>query len=108
MRCFFMKNGHISGVEYLTAKGDDALIEEAHEAFKVKGALQGADGFEIWDRARFVYRFEAAGASKTRESPGPRTWLDNLFDLSKLKQKAMVIRKRFLRFTSSFPAIAVH
>ena len=86
MRCFFMKNGRICGVEYLAAKEDDALIAEAHEAFKVKGAAQSAQGFEVWDGARFVYRFEATGAFETREEPGPRTWLDRLFDLSKLKR----------------------
>ena len=57
MRCYFMRNGHIAAVEYLTTPDDDGRIAEARELFRSKGASRGADGFEVWDGLRFLYRF---------------------------------------------------
>ena len=52
-----MKDGHIAAVEYLTVAGDQDCIAEARKIFGTKGAPRGADGFEVWDGSRFVYRF---------------------------------------------------
>ena len=57
LRCFFMKNGRISAVEFLTAADDGARVAEARQLFEIKGREIGADGFEVWDGARFVARF---------------------------------------------------
>jgi len=57
MRVYFMKKCHISGVEYLAAADDPARIAEAHALFERKAAPKGADGFEVWDGPRFVYRY---------------------------------------------------
>jgi hypothetical protein len=54
MRCFFMKNGHIAAVEFLSRDDDPGRIAEAAALFQAKG--QGMDGFEVWEGARFVYR----------------------------------------------------
>lgn len=57
MRCYFMRNGHIAGVEFLDEATDEAQIARARELFAQKGAAKSADGFEVWDGARFLYRY---------------------------------------------------
>jgi hypothetical protein len=61
MRCFFMKNGRICGVEYLQETADGRRIAEARELFETRGLPIGAEGFEVWDGTRFVYRFVSEG-----------------------------------------------
>jgi hypothetical protein len=56
MRCYFMKDGHIAGVEFLTAANDEALVAQAKKFFEKK-RKDGAEGFEVWDGPRFVYRY---------------------------------------------------
>lgn len=57
MRCYFMKHGHIAAVEFLKKTDDEGRVAEALELFAENGIRLGADGFEIWDGARFVFRF---------------------------------------------------
>lgn len=57
MRCYFIKGGHIAGVEYLTQEADTDLILEAAGLFEDKGKPRGAEGFEVWVGPRFVYCF---------------------------------------------------
>jgi hypothetical protein len=57
MRCYFMKNGHISTVEFLQSENDEGRIAEARQLYEHKGKPHGAQGFEVWDGPRFVYRF---------------------------------------------------
>lgn len=57
MRCYFMKDGRISGVEMLSATTDEARIAEARGLFTLKGVPRGAEGFEVWDLDRFIYRY---------------------------------------------------
>lgn len=57
MRCYFMRDGHIAAVELLKALTDEDRIAEARELFNANGKPRGADGFEVWDGPRFVYRF---------------------------------------------------
>jgi hypothetical protein len=57
MRCYFMKDGHIAGVEYLTQTNDEGRVSEARQIFNAKGKPRGADGFEVWDGPRFIYRY---------------------------------------------------
>ena len=52
-----MRDGHIRAVEYLTSESDRGRIMEATEFFELNGKPKGADGFEVWDGARFLYRF---------------------------------------------------
>ena len=71
MRCYFLRDGHIAGVEILpVGLSDEEAIARAHtQASKRKGLF---DGFEVWDRARFVFRrppaAEALGADPPRVS----------------------------------------
>lgn len=57
LRCFFIKDGHIVAVEFLTSTDDSARVAEARRLFEKLGRQHGADGFEVWDRGRFVARF---------------------------------------------------
>jgi len=53
MPCYFLRDGHVAGVEVLPlGLSDEGAIARAHVLLsKRKGPL---DGFEVWDRARFV------------------------------------------------------
>ena len=44
LRCYFMKDGHIAGVEFLDATDDQALIDEARKLFEASARGRGADG----------------------------------------------------------------
>ncbi len=57
MRCYFKKGARITAVEFLTKAGDAERIVEAWALFDARGKPGGADGFEVWDGARFLYRF---------------------------------------------------
>ena len=66
MPCYFMKHGHIDAVEYLNQTSDVGRIAEARELFQSKGRPRGAEGFEVWDGDRFLYRYP-----EEAETPGP-------------------------------------
>jgi hypothetical protein len=55
MQCYFLRNGHLAGVEMLPPGSSDGdAIARAHVlSSKRKGPL---DGFEIWDGGRAVLR----------------------------------------------------
>ena len=57
MRCYFKTGARITSVEFLTRSDDAERIAEATALFASKGKASGADGFEVWDGKRFVYRF---------------------------------------------------
>ena len=57
MRCYFMNNGRIAAVENLNTQSDDDRIAEARGIFEKLGQQKRADGFEVWDGPRFVYRY---------------------------------------------------
>ncbi|MGH6990676.1 MAG: hypothetical protein ACREE3_12330 [Stellaceae bacterium] len=67
MRCYFMRDGHIAGVELLSDVSDTAAIAEALVLFKERQDKYVA--FEIWDRARFVYRFPVDDKRNDRSKP---------------------------------------
>lgn len=60
MRCYFIRDGHIAAVEALTAATDDDAIRQAERLFAER-LFRDRDerfvSFEVWDRARFVYRY---------------------------------------------------
>ena len=67
MRCYFMKDGHITAVEFLIDGNDEDRIRQAKQLFEEKGKLAGAEGFEVWDGPRFVFRYPP-----DLKSPPPR------------------------------------
>lgn len=68
MRCYFVRDGRIQSVETLTAPDRAARIVEAHTLFRTLGQARMAEGFEVWDSSRCVYRFPQAenGGRKPR------------------------------------------
>jgi len=63
-----MRDGHIGAVEELTDVSDTEAIAQALVLFKER--QDKYTGFEIWDRARFVYRFPVDGGGKS-DKPKP-------------------------------------
>jgi len=55
MRCYLFRHGHIAAVTILKVESDEALIAEARAFFDARE--RDFEGFEIWDGARFVYRY---------------------------------------------------
>jgi hypothetical protein len=60
MRCYFLRDNKIEGVELLSPGPDEALIEQAKALFQAR-ANQNYDRFEVWDARRLVYRSSDAG-----------------------------------------------
>jgi hypothetical protein len=57
MCCYFLKLGHIASVECLEQMSDEGSIAQCHKLFKSNAKPRGAEGFELWDRDRFIYRY---------------------------------------------------
>ncbi|MDE2166038.1 MAG: hypothetical protein KGJ66_06850 [Alphaproteobacteria bacterium] len=58
-----MRGGHIVGVEVLNTTSDAQAVEQATKLFAARRG-EKVEGFEIWDRARFIHRFPANGNGK--------------------------------------------
>jgi hypothetical protein len=63
-----MRRGHIGAVEVLCAGADDALIEQSRALFEKR--RKESHGFEVWDRARLVYRYPPLAPKYTLERNG--------------------------------------
>lgn len=57
MRCYLLHNGHIGAVEVLDGASDQDIIDQAREVFDKRKREKDYDGFEVWERDRFVYRY---------------------------------------------------
>lgn len=57
MRCYFIKDGRIASIEFLLQADDEGLVEQSKTLFESNGKPRGAEGFEVWDGARFIYRW---------------------------------------------------
>ena len=68
MRCYFLRGGRIAGVEILPlGLSDEDAIARAHTlSSKRKGPF---DGFEVWDRARFVFRRPPSAGTPEADPP---------------------------------------
>jgi len=58
MRCYFLWHGHIGGVEVLEVTSDEEAIKQAEALFEKR--KKEFEGFEVWDCARFLYRYPVA------------------------------------------------
>lgn len=58
MRCYFLRHGRIGAVELLTDASDERAIAQARELFETRKSE--FEGFEVWDRTRFVLRHPAS------------------------------------------------
>ena len=74
MRCYFLNDGHIAGVEMLPLglSDKDAMARAHMLSAKRMGPF---DGFEVWHRGRCVFRFRSAEtlAPTSRASQRPLT-----------------------------------
>jgi hypothetical protein len=80
MLCYFLRDGHIVGVEMLPlGLSDQDAITRAHTlSSKRKGPL---DGFEAWHRNRMVFRLQAPPSAETVVPISrwtQRQWADNI------------------------------
>ena len=64
MRCYFLNDGHVAGVEVLPpGLSDNGAIARARLLFSQReGPL---DGFEVWHRNRMVFRLHASPSAET-------------------------------------------
>jgi hypothetical protein len=55
MRCYFLCDGRVSGIEILPLglSDEDAIVSAHILSSKRIGPF---DGFEVWDRSRFIFR----------------------------------------------------
>jgi hypothetical protein len=67
MRCYFMRAGHIAGVEAIPGLPDDEAIRRARELFEERRQSYAYDGFEVWDLARVVFQYPAPIDDKPRD-----------------------------------------
>ncbi len=54
MRCYFLIDGHIAGIEMLTGLSDRDAVTKARLLFSERRIP--FDGYEVWDQTRFVFR----------------------------------------------------
>jgi hypothetical protein len=52
MRCYFMRAGHIAGVEEMPGLSDEEAVAKSREMFEAR--KPEFDGFEVWERDRMV------------------------------------------------------
>jgi hypothetical protein len=57
MRCYFMRAGHIAGVEEMPGLSDEQAVEKARSLFLDQKDKLKYDGFEVWELARVVHQF---------------------------------------------------
>ena len=62
-----MKRGRIAAVEFLTKTANEDRIAESKELFDSIGKPKGADGFEVWDGPRFIYRYPPKSEPTSKE-----------------------------------------
>jgi|SRR5579871_3015371 len=54
MRCYFLIDGHIAGIEMMTGLSDRDAVTKARLLFSER--MIPFDGYEVWDQTRFVFR----------------------------------------------------
>jgi hypothetical protein len=72
MRCYLMREGHIGAAEILTDESVAAAIKQARAVFD-KRYKDKYSGFEVWDRAKLVYRFPEPSSAE-RPNLSRMTW----------------------------------
>ena len=60
MRVLFHKQAHIAAVEELPGLTHEEAVIKAHELYSERKSLY--EGFEVWDRTRFLIRYPALEA----------------------------------------------
>jgi hypothetical protein len=74
MPCYFLRDGHVAGVEMMPlGLSDEDAIARAHTlSSKRKGRF---DGFEVWDNARMIFSY----ADPDKKPEAGQQWAPVLF-----------------------------
>jgi hypothetical protein len=100
MLCYFLRDGHIAGVEMLPlGLSDEDAITRAHTlSSKRKGPF---DGFEVWDRSRFVFRLPPSAEVKRlarRRPEGHIPFFQSFMSRSLQERSAAALLENLVRF----------
>jgi hypothetical protein len=57
MRCYFMRDGHIAGVEELPDLSDEEAVVKGRQLFEARKAQFSYDGFEVWKLAQVLIQY---------------------------------------------------
>ncbi len=66
MRCYFLIDGHIAGIEMMTGLSDRDAVTKARLLFSER--MIPFDGYEVWDQTRFVFRHQKGSCALKRAS----------------------------------------
>jgi hypothetical protein len=69
VRFYFMRNGHIASVEELPGLSDEEAIAKGHALFLERRHLY--EGFEVWDRTRFLFRYPTSEITPSEAAGQP-------------------------------------
>lgn len=72
MRCFFLRRGHIAGVELLPGLGDAEAVEKCRQMYEAKKDEANYEGFEVWDQARMVIQHSPVAEADDKSAPPNR------------------------------------
>jgi hypothetical protein len=67
MRCYFMRAGHIAGVEAIPGLPGDETVRRARELFEERRQSYAYDGFEVWVLGRVVFQYPTPIDDKPRD-----------------------------------------
>lgn len=59
VRCYFMRDGHIAGVEELPGLSDEEAIQKGRELFEARKTQHAFDGFEVWKLEKMLIQHPA-------------------------------------------------
>jgi hypothetical protein len=76
MRCYFMRGGHIAGVEELPGLSDEEAVKESRVLFEARRVNFACDGFEVWEKARVVAQHPPAQTAEGKRAPNARDLAD--------------------------------
>jgi hypothetical protein len=60
VRCFFMRSGHIAGVEELPGLSDEEAVEKGRQLFEARKTGFSYDGFEVWKLSQVLIQYPPA------------------------------------------------
>jgi hypothetical protein len=70
MRCFFMRCGHIGGVEELPGLSDEEAVEKSRSLFEARKVEFAYDGFEVWNLTRVLIPYPPVEDQKAEGMQG--------------------------------------
>ena len=71
MQCYFQRDGYLAGVDMLPlGLSDEDAIARAHTLSSKR--KRPFDGFEVWDRARFIFSLSPSAETLAADKPRAR------------------------------------